>query len=655
MVELSSLDVRLLALELRALEDGFVDKVYETRPGEFALKVRHPREGPTHLILRPGAFVARAAEPPEAPETPTTVAMTLRKLLTGARLRRIDQHEFDRVLRVALERRGEPIELVVELFGKGNLIVAGPDGTILFALRTETFAHRTIRRGEKLVFPPPRVNPLTLPRTKFEDLAQASEKDTVRFLALDLSLGGDLAEETVHRAGVSKARKANELDEEDLERLWAALRSLLEGPAQPAVASTTKGTQIQGVALQAPVFRDAEREATANLSEAILRVAAADNVEKPKADEEAARLERQIVHQERGVAELGVEADRWERRGHLLFANYTTAANVLQKAKATIEATSWGAFAERIKARTDEADAWTRSLASVDPKRARIVLRLEEEELPLDPFGSLEQNATVLYDESKRVRAKQESAKAALADARKRLAERKSAPQAAAPKKAAARAPAKRFWFDALRWFYSSEGFLVVAGRDAAGNEKLVKRHLGQGDRYCHADVQGAASVVVKSQGKVPGEATMKEACQFAATHSKAFAQFAAADAYWVHPEQVSKTAESGEYVPKGAFVVRGTRHYFPKMKLELALGILRLDGQGRPGAKDAPHARLVAAPPDALRAYTERVALIERGDQKPTDAAKELAPLFGVSLDEVVAALPAGTVRVARKTEARA
>jgi len=653
MVELSSLDVRLLALELRALEEGYVDKVYETKPGEFVAKIRHPQSGPMHLLMRPGAYVALATQPPASPETPTTVALTLRKLLTGARIRRVDQHEFDRVLRIQLERRGEPLELILELFGKGNLLVAGPDGTLLFVLRTETFAHRTIRRGEKLVLPPPRVNPATLPRTEFDQRVEASDKDTVRFLALDLALGGDLAEELVHRAGLDKNRKVSEVDVEGLDRLWSALRSLLEGPAQPAVASTVRGPQVQGVTLEAPIFRDAAREPVPNLSEAILRVAALETVEKPKQDDEAARLERQIVHQERGVVDLGQEADRWERRGHLLFAHYAEAAEALQKSKATIEATTWLAFAERVKTRKDEAGSWVERVTGVDTKRARILVKLEGEEIPLDPFASLEQNATILYDESKRVRAKQESAKAALADARKRLGQR-VASRPAAVAKSTARAPTKRFWFDSLRWFYSSEGFLVVAGRDAASNEKLVKRHLGQGDRYAHADVQGAASVIVKCEKKTPGEPTLRQACQFAATHSKAFAQFAAADAYWVHPEQVSKTAESGEYVPKGAFVIRGTRNYFPKMKLELALGIVRLDGQGRP-SPEGTHRRLMAGPPDAVRAHAARVALVERGDQKPTDAAKDLAPLFGVTLDEVVAALPPGTVRVSQKPEAHA
>ena len=33
----------------------------------------------------------------------------------------------------------------------------------------------------------------------------------------------------------------------------------------------------------------------------------------------------------------------------------------------------------------------------------------------------------------------------------------------------------KQFWFERFRWFISKEGNIVVAGRDAKGNEVVVK------------------------------------------------------------------------------------------------------------------------------------------------------------------------------------
>src|SRR5207249_950656 len=84
------------------------------------------------------------------------------------------------------------------------------------------------------------------------------------------------------------------------------------------------------------------------------------------------------------------------------------------------------------------------------------------------------------------------------------------------------------------------------------------RKDLNDGDRYAHADVHGAPSVVVK-EGAKAGDATMREACEFALAYSKAWpAGMTSGSAFWVLPEQVSKQAESGEFLPKGGFVVRG-------------------------------------------------------------------------------------------------
>lgn len=56
----------------------------------------------------------------------------------------------------------------------------------------------------------------------------------------------------------------------------------------------------------------------------------------------------------------------------------------------------------------------------------------------------------------------------------------------------------KPAWFEKFHWFVSSGGLLVLAGRDARQNELLVKRYLRASDLYVHADVHGAASLVIR-------------------------------------------------------------------------------------------------------------------------------------------------------------
>ena len=64
----------------------------------------------------------------------------------------------------------------------------------------------------------------------------------------------------------------------------------------------------------------------------------------------------------------------------------------------------------------------------------------------------------------------------------------------------------KPMWFERFHWFLTSEGILVLGGRDMHQNEALVKRFLRDGDAYLHADIHGAPTCIVRnpSQGKRP-------------------------------------------------------------------------------------------------------------------------------------------------------
>jgi predicted ribosome quality control (RQC) complex YloA/Tae2 family protein len=62
----------------------------------------------------------------------------------------------------------------------------------------------------------------------------------------------------------------------------------------------------------------------------------------------------------------------------------------------------------------------------------------------------------------------------------------------------------RQMWFEKFTWFVSSDGYLVLGGRDAQQNEMLYRRHLKKGDVYVHADVHGASSVIIKNNPKTP-------------------------------------------------------------------------------------------------------------------------------------------------------
>ncbi|KAL2757732.1 hypothetical protein ACRALDRAFT_2101226 [Sodiomyces alcalophilus JCM 7366] len=137
----------------------------------------------------------------------------------------------------------------------------------------------------------------------------------------------------------------------------------------------------------------------------------------------------------------------------------------------------------------------------------------------------------------------------------------------------------RQMWFEKFLWFISSDGYLVLGGKDAHQNEMLYKRYLRKGDVYCHADLHGAASVVVKNKANTPDApippATLAQAGMLAVCSSSAWDSKAGMGAWWVNADQVSKSAPSGEYLPVGSFMVRGQKNFLPPAPLLLGLGIL--------------------------------------------------------------------------------
>jgi hypothetical protein len=125
-----------------------------------------------------------------------------------------------------------------------------------------------------------------------------------------------------------------------------------------------------------------------------------------------------------------------------------------------------------------------------------------------------------------------------------------------------------------------------------------------------HADVHGASVVIVKGKTEC-----MDEVARFAASYSGAWRSgYFSADVYSALPPQVSKTPESGEFVSRGSFIVRGERSWYRNVPLGIGIGLML-----------EPHAAVIGGPPSAVkmkcRAYTE----LKPGQYEPNDIAKKV------------------------------
>ncbi|HLC18832.1 MAG TPA: NFACT family protein [Thermodesulfobacteriota bacterium] len=73
-----------------------------------------------------------------------------------------------------------------------------------------------------------------------------------------------------------------------------------------------------------------------------------------------------------------------------------------------------------------------------------------------------------------------------------------------------------------IRRFTSTEGFTVLCGKSARGNDLIVKKHMKENDLWFHAANIPGSHVLIKAAGKKVTEKTVTEAASIAAYYSKA-------------------------------------------------------------------------------------------------------------------------------------
>ena len=620
----TSLDTLALVRELRARPRARVDKAFDLPGGGWSLALRTPGAGRSELLLVPGLYAAHLESASERSEELSPFARELRRLLVGGALRDVAEPGGERYLELSFARSDEPDPTLVglEMFGAGNLILARA-GTILAVAKARRWAHREVRIGAAYSRPPVRLDPWKASRSELEGALDRSRTDFASTLAARLSFGGPVAEELIARLGVEGAEPASTLASAVAGRLHDAVVELIGevGDRPVGFLYRREGVPVDATPYASRRWADApgvEESRVATFSEAaheyfrtlVVVPAPPEVADRDRVQHELERLRGQ---QTEAIANLEGSIASLQRSAEAIFAHYPEAEAELERA---------------------------RNQRQSEP-RLRVTLGAESVELSVD--RTPRESAQALYAEAKRLQAKLAGARAARADTETRLAN--AASRAPRPRTEAAEPRrSKPHWFERFRWFITSEGAVVVGGRDASSNDLLVRRNLKPGDRYVHADLHGAASVILKHPA--PGEAavteaSLREAGQWAVVFSKAWrAGLASAEAFWVEHDQVSKSGTSGEFVARGAWAIHGSKHVMRDLPTEVAIGTVDYAGD-----------RLwTAAPPAALRARgVVRVVLVP-GPERGREAVEvELVRSLGLPRPRLQGLLPAGGLEVRR------
>ncbi|KAB2948426.1 MAG: hypothetical protein MPEBLZ_01833 [Candidatus Methanoperedens nitroreducens] len=648
--EMSSVDVAALVRELHPrLLDAKITKIYQHSPDEIRVGLHIFKEGRTNLVIEAGKRFHLTKNPEVAPKFPQSFPMLLRKHLTGGRITDVSQYDFDRIIEMHIQRGEDKTILIIELFSRGNIVLLNSEKQIILPLKSISFRDRKVRGGEPYELPQAQISPITATQDQLKEMFAHSDADIVRTVATKMNIGGQYAEELCIRAGIEKNTPAKDI--KDLSSLQNALQDVfkpLSTELKPQI-TLKDGIKIDVLPFPISLYEKNEKISFSTFNEALDEYFSSEAKKKNEAvkvvkaakEEKTSSYEYRLQKQILALAKFREDEQKLVHKGELIYSHYQTCDGILKVINnAREKGYSWDDIKNILK--TSEMPE-AKVIKSINPGKGLINVLLDNEEVELDVRLTVTQNSQVYYDRSKKLSGKIKGALAAIEDTKKLTGKKE------APKISKKIQKPKQKWFEQFRWFFSSDGFLVIGGRDAQSNEDIVKKYLQKKDIFFHAHVSGSPAVVIKTEGKEVPETTLLEAAQFTVSYSGIWKSGqVSGDAYWVLPEQVSKTPESGEYVAKGAFVIRGKRNYFKDVILGAALGL-----------ELGEEKRLIGGPLSAVKKTAQFILEVEPGEFNQNDISKKIYRLLNekfedkkliktiASPDRIAMFLPPGSSRV--------
>jgi predicted ribosome quality control (RQC) complex YloA/Tae2 family protein len=639
--DFTSFDLRAVVSELRdKLANSRINNVYQLDTKTLLFKLHKVNEPPMRLVLEAGRRLHLTSYSLEKPQTPPAFCMTLRKYLPGAWISDLEQYEFERIAIFHLQTKTGLMTLVLELFGEGNIILLGEKAEILQALIFKKMRDRNIVRYESYQYPPSLgKNPFKVTRQEFDaGLKAAGDNEVVRAIIRFLGIGGVYGEELLLRTNVEKTKHCTALTNNEIDSMFNILQELLSAVStqklEPNIVLDNSGSFMDVLPFKLKRYESLKSQSYGSFDEALdefyVRVTAAEKaaagVDVGQFKREADRLKRMIVEQEEAIRDDERKMARDKQFGDAIYSQFNLLQALLEKfSKVWREGKDLNSVVFEVLNSKREDRIPDLFFESFDGRSLAINVKVNDLSFALSLRKNLYENAAEFYDRGKRAKQKMTSVVVALEDSRKKLSDiekrlgeveaLKTAAPAEAIEELASRKVESKEWFEKFRWFNSSEGFLVVAGKDVVSNEVLIKKYTDPYDVVFHAEIVGAPFAVVKTGGKEPGEQTLKEAGEFAASFSRAWREsMGSVDVYWVKPNQLGKSGPSGESIPHGAFAVIGKRNWMRGTALRLAVGLIEGD-----------EGKFIGGPVDAVKAKTKVSLVIVPGDSEGKELLKQV------------------------------
>ena len=512
-----------LAAELRPkLEGARIDKVRQPEREQVLLSIRNKGEN-MRLLINAGAGSGRVAltrQSFENPAEPPMFCMLLRKYLVGARIEKLTQPNWERLLMVDIISHNELgdsvcLKLAIELMGRNsNLVLVGDDGRIIDCLRRMEYGGDVQRRmlpGMIYRLPPAQKKPLIFDcdRAQIESALNSSEDGKPldkRLLDSFSGLSPLVCRELVHRAFYDISCLPDAL-EAFLESVRAGeFTTLLTKDGKPAEYSFMQlkqyGSEYEQQSLNSfSELLDAYYSKRELLERRRRRARELSHSVKTARD----RIQRKLVCR---LEELERTYGREEIRknAELLTANMYRVkrgdSSVTVEDYYTDGCPSVEIKLDILKTPQQNAAAMFKEYNKLKTAEIHLTALVAEGEKQLDYLNSV-------LDELERAETERD-----LAEIRRELLETGylKKQKGAKPDKSKKQGPMR---------FISSDGYEILVGRSNSQNDELTTKTARRTDIWLHTKSVHGSHVIISCEGREPPERTIAEAASIAAYYSQ--------------------------------------------------------------------------------------------------------------------------------------
>lgn len=346
--EVSSIELRHLVAELNLVVGARIDKVYQPGARTFVFSLRKTGEEKRLVRIELPKYLYLSSFKEEMPDKLSGFCGFLRKYVEGKAITAIEQVGLERIVKISLATREEKFVMYLELFGKGNFIVCEDDNTILGCLEPSVYKDRIVKPGAMYEVPEREIAIEKLSLEQFRDLVDASKQENVSSaLAVDLGLGGLIAQELCLLSGVASGNKASA---SDIEKLYVAFQNVLKRKSSPLLALRREKPE-EVIPFPMRSFEKDTLVPLKHLSEGLDKLFAARVQEHPRPtkDKRLSKLQTIITMQEQNANKLETQSGDEQKKGEFIYERYQDIKKILDELQLQMKHHSLQELQEKLK------------------------------------------------------------------------------------------------------------------------------------------------------------------------------------------------------------------------------------------------------------------------------------------------------------------